>query len=326
MRDVVAEILARRTINAEDVALMRRTVYHDGVAELGEMERLFRMDEEATEHDPSWRAFFVEAGADFLVEQMEPHGYISAENAEWLMSRIARDNVVKTATELELLVKVLEKAQSSPERLVAFALGQVKHAVIAGDGPLAGGHLVPGVIGRDEVALVRRILYAFGGDGNVAITRSEAEVLFDMNDATVEVDNDPEWSDLFVKAIANFMMAASGYSVPTRQEALRREAFLDAPSGGVADLFGRMAAGGLRGILEAYRRPGSEEAWAARNQRVEAAIMSAETVTAEEAEWLAGRIGRDGVLHANEKALLRFVRDEAPSIHPSLQPLLKKAA
>ena len=87
--------------------------------------------------------------------------------------------------ELELLVKVLETAKFSTEGLVSFALDQVSHAVIEGEGPLVrGGDLVPGVIGEAEVDLLRRILYAFGGDGNVGITRSEAEVLFTLNDAT----------------------------------------------------------------------------------------------------------------------------------------------
>ena len=129
-----------------------------------------------------------------------------------------------------MLVKVLEKAQSSPPRLAGFALAQVKKAVIEGDGPLAhGGTLTPGKVGRAEAELMRRILYAFGGDGNIAVTRAEAEVLFDINDATAEADNDPAWSELFVKAIANFMMAASGYDVPSRQEALHREEWLDEP-------------------------------------------------------------------------------------------------
>jgi len=30
--------------------------------------------------------------------------------------------------------------------------------------------------------MVRRILYAFGGDENIAVTRAEAEVLFGIND------------------------------------------------------------------------------------------------------------------------------------------------
>ncbi|MGH6923017.1 MAG: hypothetical protein ACRED5_04530 [Propylenella sp.] len=327
IRDVVADAVASKRVTAGDVTELRRAVYHDGAAEAGEVERLFKIDEAAEERDPSWPEFFVEAVTDYLVEQVEPHGYLSEANADWLIARIGSDGVVKTATELELLVKVMERAKSSPERLVSFALKQVKKAVVNGEGPLArGGELTPGHINRPEVELIRRILYAFGGDGNVAITQSEAEVLFDINDHTAEAENDPSWSDLFVKAVANFMMAASGYSVPTRHEALRREAWLDSPSGGVGDFFSRMAAGGLRGVLDAYRRPGTEAAWAERNGRTNAAIASAEVVTAEEAEWLSRRIGRDGTLHANEKALLRFIRDEAPSVHPSLQSLIAKAA
>lgn len=326
-RDILAGVTASKRITAEDVLTLRRAIYNDGAAERGEVERLFALDEAAAEHDPSWCELFTEAASDYLVNQVQPEGYISEENAEWLMARIARDGSVKTATELQLLVKILEQAKSSPERLSAFALLQVKKAVVDGEGPLSnGGALEPGRVNRAEVELMRRILYAFGGDGAVAVTRAEAEILFDINDATAQADNDPAWSDLFVKAIANFMMAASGYAVPKREEALRREAWLDAPSGGVADVFSRMAAGGLRGFLNAYRQPGNEDAWADRNARAEAGAAEAEMVTAGEAEWLARRIGRDGALHANEKALLRFIRDEAPSVHPSLQSLIAKAA
>jgi hypothetical protein len=325
-RDVVADVEASKRITAGDVTELRRSIYHDGAAEAGEVERLFRIDEAATDHDPAWPQLFVEAICDYLVEQVEPHGYISEPNAAWLIERIGIDGTVKTATELEVLVKVLERAKSSPERLSAFALGQVKKAAVDGEGPLAcGRNLTPGRIGRAEVDLIRRILYAFGGDGNVAITHSEAEVLFDINDHTAAAENDPSWSDLFMKAIANFMMAASGYAVPAREEALRREEWLDSASG-IGDFVGRMASGGLRGILAAYRQPSTEEVMAERNSRKNAAIATAEIVTAQEAEWLARRIGRDGVLHANEKALLRFIHEEAPSVHPSLKSLIDKAA
>jgi hypothetical protein len=59
---------------------------------------------------------------------------------------------------------------------------------------------------------------------------------------------------------------------------------------------------------------------------MDAAISVAETVNEDEAGWLAHRIGRDGTLHENEKALLRFIRAESPEIHPALQPLIEKAA
>jgi hypothetical protein len=80
----------------------------------------------------------------------------------------------------------------------------VAHAVIDGKGPLMlGGALVPGLIAKAEVELLRRILHAHGGDGNIAITRAEAEVLFRINERTAQGHNDPSWNDLFVKAIAN---------------------------------------------------------------------------------------------------------------------------
>ena len=325
--NVVAEVLATRKITAAQVREIRAALYNDGVSEAGEVERLFAMDEAATEADPAWSELFIEAVTDYLVNQVEPQGYISEENANWLIDRISRDGMVKTSSELEILVNVLEKARSSPARLSAFALSQVKKAVLEGEGPLAkNGSLVSGKVSRDEAQLVRRILDAFGGDQNIAVTRAEAEVLFDINDATANAENDPEWNELFVKAIANCLMAASGYDVPSRETALRHEKWLDEPSAGVGGLFAAMAAGGLRGMLKAYTQPGMEDAWAERNTRKEAAIAAAESVSAEEAEWLARRMGRDGMLHQNEKALLRFIRDEAPSIHPSLQSLIAKAA
>jgi hypothetical protein len=77
-----------------------------------------------------------------------------------------------------MLIRVLEKAKSSPEQLSAYAVGQVGLAVVEGSGPLARRrHLQPGVIDSAEVELLRRILFAFGGDGNIAITRAEADVL-----------------------------------------------------------------------------------------------------------------------------------------------------
>ncbi len=52
-RDIVAEVKASRRITAEQVLMLRRLVYDDGAAERGEIDKLFVIDEAATEHDPS---------------------------------------------------------------------------------------------------------------------------------------------------------------------------------------------------------------------------------------------------------------------------------
>jgi hypothetical protein len=249
----VQAILASGRITADDVLKLRHRVFWKGVVTAQDAEMAFLLNDKLGQKtDASWPLFFVEALTDYLVNQAEPQGYVSEANADWLIARISHSGRVDTATELELLVKVLERSKQSPVKLVTFALQQVKKGVVEGEGYLGQMHKIePGVVSGPEVELVRRILYAFGGDGNIAITQQEAEVLFDINDSTSQAKNDPAWSDLFVKALANFLMASSGYQVPTRQEALRREAWLDAPTPGVGGFMNQMLTGSLGAIWDA---------------------------------------------------------------------------
>lgn len=324
----VAGLTSKNRITAEDVTMLRREVFGDGVVSRGEAEALFALDVTARDKCQEWPEFFVEAITDYIVHQEKPAGYISEGNADWLVQTISRDGMVDNLTELELLVHVLEKAKSSPSRLSAYALEQVGHAVIDGKGPLMlGGDLVPGLIAKAEVDLLRRILYAYGGDGNIAITRAEAEVLFKINERTAAASNDPSWNDLFVKAIANFVMCSAGYEAPTREVALRRDSFFEQADAEIGGFFGRMVSGGLAAIMEAYRAPDDiETEWEARNRASEALARRAETIDAGEAKWLAERIGGDRPLRENERALLTLIKHASPEIHPALKPLLDKVA
>ncbi|CDX52432.1 conserved hypothetical protein [Mesorhizobium plurifarium] len=325
----VAGLTSKNKITAEDVTMLRREVFADGVVSRGEAEALFALDQTARDKCGEWAPFFVEAVTDYIVHQEKPEGYISEQNADWLVRTVSRDGMVDSRTELELLVHVLEEAKSSPDQLSAYALEQVGHAVIDGKGPMMhGGSLVPGHIAKAEVDLLRRILYAYGGDGNIAISKAEAEVLFKINDRTAAADNDPSWNDLFVKAIANHVMCATGYEPPTREVALRHETFLDESSPALGGFFSRMVSGGFAAILEAYHSPGDIEAeWEARNRAAEALARRAETIDASEAEWLAERVGGgQRPLRDNERALLTLIRHASPQIHPALKPLLEKVA
>jgi hypothetical protein len=324
----IADIASRKRITPLDVLEFRQLVFRDGVVACDEAQMLFQLNECCAEQCAEWQEFFVEAITDYIVHQEKPAGYVSAKNADWLIGAISHDGKVDTATELELLVRVLERAKFSTERLVAFALKQVKHAVVDGQGPLMqGGELVPGVIEQAEVDLVRRVLYAFGGDGNIAITRSEAEVLFEINDCVAGARNDASWNDLFVKAIANFVMCASGYQAPTREEALRQENFLDRADADIGGFMARMASTGGREMLAAYRLSVDIDAdWEARNQWDGVCRRRAERIDNVEARWLAERIGKDGRLQENELALVRFIKQTSPEIHPEFKPLFEKVA
>ncbi|MCZ7596346.1 MAG: hypothetical protein M5U16_16785 [Hyphomicrobium sp.] len=175
----ITEMLQRGSIHDVDVLRLRGAFHNDGFISADEAEALFTLNETCQQQDPAWAEFYIEALTDHLVSQVEPEGYLTAAEAKRLTDRIAPGGVVARKSDLDLIVNVLDKSRWSPVSLSRIALQQVKRAVIDGDGPLREAHPnQAGTIRECEVELIRRILYAFGGDGHVAITRPEAEVLF----------------------------------------------------------------------------------------------------------------------------------------------------
>ena len=318
--DPIDDICNRGAVRDSDVMKLRRLIYaKDGIA-ASDIESLFAINEIARIQDATWAGFFIEAVTDFIINELSPQGYVTAANASWLIERIGRDGRVDSGTELELLVTILDQARWVPESLVRYALDQVKLAVVHGDGPLrAGKQLKAGQITADEVALLRRILYAFGGDGNAAITRIEAEVLFDIEDATAGTPQAPEWQELFVKAVASVVLSASGYKVPSREEALRQENWLAVRGDlSIGKVLGRMFC--------SSDNQTAEERALARLERQRIEIITNEVVSETEATWIADRIGGDGRVTANERILLEFLKRESRQIHPSLRLLIDRVA
>ena len=313
-------------VSGRDMKRLRAVVYANGTVSKDVAERLLVLASGATCRNPALQALAIEAVSDHIVHQETPIGYISQANADWLIRAVSEGGVVRSMAGLEILVSVLEKAKSSPASLSAFALRQVADAVTAAKGPLAQvpGRM-PDVVDRWDVELIRRVLYAFGGSGNVAITREEADILFEINDRTVEEMNDPSWNDLFVKAMANFLMGASGYEAPTRQEALRRDTLFDRADVDIGAFFARMVSGGLSAIFDAYAQPAVEDGdWEAVSRAKAAAQRRAEMVDDTEASWLANKLAGGRMLRDNERALLGLIKTSAPSIAPALGPLLAK--
>ncbi len=313
----MAQLMNSARVTSENVLELRRNVFEDGVMTRGEAQMLLDIDRASKDKCADWAPFLYEAVSDYIVHQERPAGYISQDNAVWLQNTLANDSAETTTG---LLVHVLEKARSAPESLSAMGLKAVARQVLANDAGTAK-------ISQDDVNMLRRVLYAFGGQDNAALSRAEVEVLFDLNDQTAEALNDPAWNELFTKAIASFILCASGYRAPSREDALRQEKWVEDTSVNVDGFFGRMVSGGLSGVIEAYKNDRTlEDAYGEKNEAYDVAMKESELVDANEAKWVSERIGRDGVLHENEVSLLRFLKKELTGIHPILQPLLDKVA
>ncbi len=331
--DLVDEIAAKKSISAEDILRLRREVFRDGVVDPIEAQAVFRLDHACAEKDPSWTQFYVDALTDYFVWQVTPQKYVSEENARLLIDNIIADGRVDSTSELELLINVIHWAISCPEELALFALKAVRESVLVPETASYGSNRPPAVISPADVEIIRRVIYAPGSPGGYTVTQREAELIFELNNATVEAENAPSWDDLFVKSIANYLMFPRGAPVvPDAQEALRRERWLEERRG-VGRLLmdvGKSFASADIPFSEAYAAADPFGKVGARKERDHEQVrvreaLSREAIDAQEATWLADHINADGVLHENERALLKFIKQYSPSIHPSLDDLFSRA-
>jgi len=284
---LIDKITAANAMTDDQLLELRRAFGADMTIDGREADALFELDKIAKKPE-GWADYFVLILTTYLVHQGRPEGYINDAMAAWLIARIDHDGVVETETELRLLMNVLKVAEVPGDRLEAYALTQVKEAVMTGRGRVGQDALTPGVIGRAEVELLRRIFYSVGGDGGMGITKMEAQQIFALNEATKGRDNDPEWQRFFVGAIANHIMMLAAPPKLDLSEVQRREAWLKSDIG----------LGGSTG-----------DDFTILNKR---AVEDAEYITDAEANWLIQAMNADGEIDANERALLEFIRLECP--------------
>ena len=141
--------------NAHDI---RAKFYTDAKIGVEEATWLFALNGGCRKKDVFWEILFVEALTDFLVFQVQPEGHVDETAAQWLIGMIDSAGAVKSISEFELLINVLEKSDSSPEFLVNYALAQVKLAITSGQGPLRNSKRpVPAcAVTADDVGILRQ--------------------------------------------------------------------------------------------------------------------------------------------------------------------------
>lgn len=229
-------ICQRGSIRDSDVATLRRAFAMETEIGAQDVDALFRAHNLARVRDPSWSDFFIETLTDYVVRELEPTGYVTSAHAGWLIARVSSAGRVRSKTEHDLLLNVIDKARWVPESLMTFALREIRDAVTTGEGPLRGASGIgPGAITLSEVEQIRALLFAYGNEGPLAITAAEIGLLLDIEAAVAarQATAHPEsttspleawpvesWQDLIEKATASAALAASGYAGPSREEAL----------------------------------------------------------------------------------------------------------
>ena len=292
-----------KLISDEEVLKLRRYVWADGSISPDEASQLFDLNDAASPSN-DWSDFFVEAMCDYLIGRGQPRGYVTEADAEWLMHRVNSDGRIDSHGELDLIVKLFERAEYVPESLKRFALTAIQQIVLTGSGPTRrGGDIVPGRIDDAEVALLRRLIFARASEAPAKVSRTEAEMLFRLKDATLGADNSPDWQRLFVQGIANYLMAHQPWEPPWAAEAARLEQIRKPdPFGSVLARLGRKSTGGWTSVVGE-----SEETTAAQH---DSAVARDAAITSEETAWLKRLFEADGARDPLEQALLDFLAED----------------
>jgi hypothetical protein len=201
---LVAEVLGEDgDISAHDVLRLRRAFYKDGVLEAPEAELMFNLHRQAKTRHPEWDTFYVEGLSDHFFWRKRGDRVLSEEECRQLIDRIADDDRVEDATELKLLLNLLRRSSGSTPEFKGFVQRAALESIMTSATPLFGmGERSPGVIDDADVEIVRWLVYGQASENGLAISRQEADFLFDLNDRTSGQPNAPAWTGVFAKAIA----------------------------------------------------------------------------------------------------------------------------
>jgi len=332
VNEILTDILADGVLDNDEYMRLRKQIFSDGHISITEADMIFKIDTELKEKPEGWNEFFVNAITDFLIRQTLPVGFVDPIHATWLMERIDQDDRMDEATEEALLLSVLKFAENCPENLEVYTLNKIRQKIVgrAVTSDLSVQEndvsMIERVlyacnalqVGSQEVALIKKVVYASGGHGGFGVSKAEAAFLFELDEATKGQENCESWQKLFVGAIANHLMTMGAPQTIDREEYKRAQEFLHS-TGGIK--WGGLTSGESGSFWDLVRSKRDQSQFTDYER-----IVRAEQIDINEAQWLINHLNRDGEISENELALLRFIKTECPDIHESLEPLLLRYA
>ena len=214
MPEALVVLAERGRITPDDVNTLKTAVYPNGLESFTDAEALLAIDLAAHDTCPDWEDYILSAIANFAVRPDHNVDMV----AEWLRRCISRNGVVDDKQRFDLLARVISELGEVPESLVELALQQVQYAICENKGPLAETRCSAALeIGLRDVELLTSILVDAGCENNVALSSSEMQVLYAINEAAVSGLSNPAWQSLYMRAVSSFLTGTEGQSASRKE-------------------------------------------------------------------------------------------------------------
>lgn len=295
-------------VTSQEILALRRQGWGDGIITREEAEALFAVNNALETRDEEWSDFFVEAIGEFVLNGAPPRLQCDDQEARWLIAQVDHDGLVESYVELETIVRIIERAENVSTLLKDYVIKQVENEVLAGTGPTrCGGDLSAVHISSAEVRILRRVVFASGGHGPAAVSRFDAEMLFRLKDETLAEENAPEWDDLFLDGVSNYL---KGFALQNAQldhgRARELQAFIADSRPNVGRFFGQM----MREAPQVRNHFGKVFGKKDASPTFDQQAAAGEAVTDHEQQWLDAMIEKDGEIDDLERRLLARIIEE----------------
>ncbi|HXY59066.1 MAG TPA: hypothetical protein VEH76_10850 [Methylocystis sp.] len=298
-----------------DVAGLRREIYAKEAVSREDLAGLLRRCDDS----PELSRLVADVATDLLVHQADPPRYVSQADADWLVGEL-RGSQVAYAVKIAALLDVLHYSVSAPPSLEAYCVGEIEAAIVEG----RNGH-AKGIVTPQDTQALRQAVFAPVEGSALHVTRASAEALFRIAHASKNGENDPAFDDFFAKAVGNYLMGVAFHWTPSAAEEREKERWLDAKPQSFGAFLGSMFSS--VGSLDIRSLDDVEEVIDAQRNEADAREMAAASeIDAAETRWLVAHLSRQGDLTSAEKALLKFLKQEAPSLPEPLCARLGEAA
>ncbi len=190
-------IAGKGRIDGHDLLILRKYAFTNGIRSYDDALLLLALNDMCPAYCDDWPAYFVEQLTAFIVDTAPPPGRLDSAKAAWLIRALALDGRVENPLQLETLLHAIERAESCPDILSAFALDQLRHRLLA---PSQASYGVPSPrhagITADDMTYVWRLLRCRIDGGRLFISALEASSLAMIDDVVRHRDNHPGWQEV----------------------------------------------------------------------------------------------------------------------------------
>jgi hypothetical protein len=298
---IIQQIQAVSQRSREEARQVAQEMCARGPKSDAEAEALIDFNARMKGEDADWDSRFVRVLADYVLARDAAGGALTQTNLEWLQDRIALAGGLRNRNLASLFMRLLRKASETP---AGFGLIVLSHIC---DQMVRAGHADARLVCK-----IAETLSCLSEEHAPWISRAEAAILYQAQDALQGCANDPAWNFLFARAIGNHLVARAHPNPYSERHALSRKHWLDQNDSRPGKFVGCLALGFDKGRWFEQLGREAERASHARRAASLAAKRKPSPSTARTVWWR--KTPSPAPITSASHALVDFLDREAPGL------------